>query len=42
MAVNPRYAIMALASLLKTGGQQVPGTLSCMLEHEMNYFLVQI
>jgi hypothetical protein len=43
MAVNPKYGVMALASLLRRGDQQqVPGTLSCMLEHEMELFLVSV
>jgi hypothetical protein len=34
-------AVMALTSLLRTGDQQeLPGALSCMLEHEMDLFLV--
>jgi hypothetical protein len=43
MTVNPKHEVMALASLLRRGDQQqVPGTLSCMLEHEMDLFLVRV
>lgn len=38
-----KILVMALASPLRRGDQQyVPGTLSCLLEHEMDFFLVQV
>jgi hypothetical protein len=40
MAVIPKYGVMALASLLRTGDQRVPGILSCMLDHKMDLCLV--
>jgi hypothetical protein len=41
--VNPKYGVMEIASLLRRGDQeQVPGTLSCMLEHKMDLFLVRV
>jgi hypothetical protein len=43
VSVNSKCGVMALASLLKRGDpQQVPGTLSCMLEHEMDLFLARV
>jgi hypothetical protein len=37
MAVNPKYGVMVLANLSRRGDQQqVPGTLSCVVEHEMD------
>jgi hypothetical protein len=43
MAVNKKYGVMTLTSLLRRGDQQqVPGTLSCMLEHEMDLFVVRV
>jgi hypothetical protein len=43
MTVNPKYGVVALASLLRRGDQQqVSGTLFFMLEHEMDLFLVRV
>jgi hypothetical protein len=43
IAVNPKYGVTALASLLRRGDQQqVLGTLSCVLEHKMDLFLARV
>jgi hypothetical protein len=42
MAVNPKYVAIAFTNLLKTGDQQLLGSLSCMLELEMGLFVVQV
>jgi hypothetical protein len=41
MALNPKCGVMAVASPLTKGDkQQISGTLSCMLEHKMDLFLL--
>jgi hypothetical protein len=43
MAVNKKCDVLALTSPLKRrDNQQVPGTLSFMLQHQLDLFLVQV
>jgi hypothetical protein len=43
MALNPKCGVKVVASPLTKGDkQQIPGTLSCMLEHKMDLFLLRL